>query len=138
MYRDILLATDGSDSAQRATDHAIELADRFDATLHIVSVSEEGAQQTRDKMRADPEEEATTAIERAKETAENHGFETATTVGRGIPQEEIITIAETNDIDMIIMGTVGRTGLDHVLMGSVAEEVIRNASVPVVTVKAEA
>lgn len=137
MYQDLLLATDGSDGAQRATDHAIELADGLGATLHIVSVSEDGphGSQTRDRLRADPEEEAAAAIEQAQEAAERRGLDVTTTVRHGVPQEEIVSAATETDVDMLVVGTVGRSGLDHVLVGSVAEEVVRNAPVPVVTVK---
>jgi nucleotide-binding universal stress UspA family protein len=67
MYQDLLLATDGSDAASRATDHAIELANRLDATLHVLSVSEDGPQATekQDRMRSDPESEAATSAELA-------------------------------------------------------------------------
>lgn len=137
MYQDLLLATDGSDGARQATDHAIELASELDATLHIVSVSEEGphSSEKRDQLRTDPEDEATAAIERAEEAAATRGVDVTTTVGHGVPQDEIVSIADETGADMIVVGTVGRTGLDHILVGSVAEEVVRNASVPVVTVR---
>lgn len=137
MYQELLLATDGSDGARKATDHAIELASQLGASLHIVSVSEDGphSSEKRDQMRTDLEEEATMAIERAEEAAAGRGLEITTTVGHGVPQDEIVRIAEGTGADAIVMGTVGRTGLDHVLVGSVAEEVVRNAPVPVVTVR---
>ncbi|WP_306058940.1 universal stress protein [Natronococcus wangiae] len=139
MYQELLLATDGSDGARQATDHAIELANRLDAALHVVSVSEEGphAEKKRDQMRADLEDQAAEALERAETDAAGHGIEVATTIRHGVPQDEIIDVAKEHGADMIIMGTVGRTGLDHLIVGSVAEEVVRNAPVPVVTVREE-
>ncbi|ELY48586.1 universal stress protein [Natronolimnohabitans innermongolicus] len=137
MYRDILLATDGTEGAKQATDHALELAEQLGATVHIVSVSEEGphSSEKRDEMRSDLEEEAAQALEEAERTAADRGVETTTTIRQGVPQEEIVDAAETNAMDLIVMGTHGRSGLDHLVVGSVAEEVVRNAPVPVVTVR---
>ncbi|WP_121744953.1 universal stress protein [Natronorubrum halophilum] len=137
MYQDLLLATDGSDSARQATEHAIALAGQLDATVHIVSVSEDGphSSEKRDEMRADPEDEAVQTVEEAERAAAKEGLEVTTTVRHGVAQEEIVDMAETNGMDLIVMGTHGRTGLDHLIVGSVAEEVVRNASIPVVTVR---
>ncbi len=75
MYQDLLLATDGSDGARRATDHALALADRLDATLHVLSVAEEGphSSEKRDKMRSDPEGEAIDVVETVERTATAEG-----------------------------------------------------------------
>lgn len=137
MYQDLLLATDGSDGAERATEHAIELAYRLDATLHIISVSEEGPHSTekRDEMRSDPENEAAEAVTDAEHAAADAGLEVTTTVLQGVPQEEIVDFAETNGMDMIVVGTVGRSGLDELIVGSVAEEVVETARMPVITVR---
>ncbi|MDQ2052586.1 universal stress protein [Natronolimnohabitans sp. A-GB9] len=137
MYQDILLATDGSEGARQATEHAIELADRLEARLHVLSVAEEGphSSEKQDEMRSDPEGEAEEAIEEAERAASQRGVETTRTVRHGVPQEEIVDVAEANAMDLIVMGTHGRTGLDHLVVGSVAEEVVRNAPVPVVTVR---
>lgn len=139
MYQELLLATDGSDGARRAADHAIGLARQLDASLHILSVSEDGphAEQKRDLMRTDLEEQAADAIEHAEEKAAGHGIDVRTTLRHGVPQEEIVDAAEAHDADLIVVGTVGRSGLDQLIVGSVAEEVVRNASVPVVTVRDE-
>lgn len=137
MYEDCLLATDGSDGARRATEHAIELADRLGATLHVVSVSEEGphSSEKRDRMRADPESEAATAVEEAAAAARERNLEVTTTVLEGVPQEEIVAFAEENPIDFLVLGTVGRSGLDKLVVGSVAEQVVESAPAPVVTVR---
>ncbi|MFA9427657.1 universal stress protein [Natronorubrum sp. A-ect3] len=137
MYQDLLLATDGSEGADQATEHAIELASQLDATLHILSVSEDGPHSSdkRDQMRADPEDESAQAVDEAEQAVSRSGLESTTIVRHGVAQEEIVDVAETEPIDMIVMGTHGRTGLDHLIVGSVAEEVVRNAPVPVVTVR---
>ena len=137
MYQDLLLATDGSEGADQATKHAIELASQLDATLHILSVSEDGPHSSdkRDQMRTDTEDESAHAVEEAEQAVSSAGIESTTTVRHGVAQEEIVDVAETEPIDMIVVGTHGRTGLDHLIVGSVAEEVVRNAPVPVVTVR---
>lgn len=137
MYQDILLATDGSEGARQATDHAVALADDLEASLHVLSVSQEGphGSEKRDQLRADPESEAAEATEAAERVATERGLEVSTTVRHGVPQEEIVDAAEVAGVDLIVMGTHGRTGLDHLVVGSVAEEVVRSAPVPVVTVR---
>ncbi|ELY80534.1 universal stress protein [Natrinema pallidum] len=137
MYQELLLATDGSDAAHRATDHAVELARELDATLHVLSVSEDGphAAEKQDRLRSDPEAEAVSAAERATETADREGVAVTTDIRHGVPQERIVDFAETNPVDMVIVGTAGRSGLDHLISGSVAEEIVRNAPVPVLTVR---
>ncbi|AFO56671.1 MULTISPECIES: universal stress protein [unclassified Natrinema] len=137
MYQDLLLATDGSDAAQRATDHAVELARDLDATLHVLSVSEDGphAAEKQDRLRSEPEDEAVSAAERATETADHADVDVTTDIRHGVPQEQVVDFAETNPIDMVIVGTAGRSGLDHLISGSVAEEIVRNAPVPVLTVR---
>ncbi|MDS0475147.1 universal stress protein [Natrinema sp. 1APR25-10V2] len=137
MYQDLLLATDGSDAARRATDHAVELASQLDATLHVLSVSEDGPQAERqqDQLRNDPEDEAARAAEEAADAAGRDGVAVTTDIRHGVPQEQIVDFAETNAVDMIVVGTAGRSGLDHLISGSVAEEIVRNAPVPVVTVR---
>lgn len=137
MYQDLLLATDGSDAARRATDHGIELASELGATLHVLSVSEDGPQAAdkQDRLRSDPEEEAVAAAERAEEAADREGISVTTAVRHGVPQEQIVDFAETNPVDLIVVGTAGRSGLDHLISGSVAEEIVRNAPVPVLTVR---
>ncbi|MFC4541796.1 universal stress protein [Halosolutus amylolyticus] len=137
MYQDLLIATDDSDGSRRATEHAIALADQLGARLHVLSVSEEGPHSTekKDKLRSDPESEAHRAVEHAAEMASERGVEATTDVRQGVPQEQIVDFAETNGVDMIVVGTVGRSGLDHLVVGSVAEEVVREATMPVVTVR---
>lgn len=137
MYQDLLLATDGGDGARKATEHAIALADGLEATLHVVSIAEEGphSSEKRDEMRADESEEAVRATEAAEREAQAAGVEVETAVREGVPQEEIVSFAEANPVDLIVVGTAGRSGLDQLVVGSVAEEVVRNAPVPVVTVR---
>ncbi|WP_049911689.1 universal stress protein [Natrinema limicola] len=137
MYQELLLATDGSDAARQATEHGIDLADQLDATLHVLSVSEAGpqAENKQDRLRTDPDAEAATAVDEAEKAATRAGIDATTDIRHGVPQEQIVDYAETNPVDMVIVGTAGRSGLEHLLSGSVAEEIVRTAPVPVLTVR---
>jgi nucleotide-binding universal stress UspA family protein len=104
LYRRILIATDGSEYTKKAVDYGIELANDTGAKLH--------------------------AIDRA----EAAGLEVEGIIAQGHPADEIINYAEKNSIDLIVMGTLGKSGLDRFLLGSVADKVIRNSKIPVIAV----
>ncbi len=141
-YRDVLLPTDGSDCARAALRHAIASAWETGATLHVLSVVDlaslgmdvYSAAQV-DALEADARE----IVELATETATEAGVEsvtgsvvTASSVPRGITD-----YVDDHDVDLVAMGTHGRSGLDRVLLGSVAEKTLRTASAPVLTVPGE-
>ncbi|GGO00155.1 universal stress protein [Haloarcula pellucida] len=141
MYDDILLPTDGSDGIAAAAEHAGNFAHRFDATVHVLSVVD-----TRNRFEsptAGLSAEAWTEAER--ERAEQAVDDTVsalpesvpveTAVVEGVPRSEILAYVEDERSDLVVMGTHGRTGLDHYLIGSVAEKVVRRSPVPVVTVR---
>ncbi|MBX0322287.1 universal stress protein [Halomicroarcula sp. F13] len=141
MYDDILLPTDGSDGIAAAAEHAGNFAHRFGATVHVLSVVD-----TRNRFEsptAGLSAEAWTEAER--ERAEQAVEDTVsalpddvaveTAVVEGVPRSEILDFVEDEAMDLVVMGTHGRTGLDHYLIGSVAEKVVRRSPVPVVTVR---
>ncbi|MHC3439698.1 universal stress protein [Natrialbaceae archaeon A-gly3] len=140
MYDDVLVPTDGSEGATYAAEHAVAIADPFDATVHALSVTSEGpyGADKRDQLRADEKGEAEEAVATVEKLAADAGLETTTTVQPGVPHEAILEYAETEPVDLIVMGTAGRSGLESVLIGSAAERVVRNSRVPVVTVRLDA
>jgi nucleotide-binding universal stress UspA family protein len=77
------------------------------------------------------------ATSKVKECGEASGVEVREVILEGHPSDEILNFAENNNIDLIVMGTLGKTGLDRFLMGSVAENVVRHAKVPVLVVRGE-
>ncbi len=133
MYQDILVPTDGSDGTRRSITHGLAIADRFDSTVHALSIVPEGPLGTLQTDEAIPAAER--AVERVESEAEREGVAAVTAVEQGVPHETILEYADEYDIDMIVMGTQGRTGLDRVLVGSVTERIVRMADVPVVTVR---
>ncbi|MGA9403270.1 universal stress protein [Haladaptatus sp.] len=138
MYDNILVPTDGSESAMEATDNAIELAEAFDAMIHAVYVVDIGAMWAdayEGNVLHDLESRGRKAVGRVRERAEDAGVDiTDEVVTGGSPYRVILDYVDENDIDCIVMGTHGRRGLEHYLLGSVAERVVRLADVPVMTV----
>ncbi|ELY38532.1 universal stress protein [Natronorubrum tibetense] len=133
MYDDVLIPTDGSDGTRQSITHGVTIATQFDATIHALSIVPEGPLGTLQSDAAAPA--AHRAVERVAVDAERAGVDVETAVEQGVPHEEILAYADEHDIDMIVMGTQGRTGLDRVLVGSVTERIVRMADVPVVTVR---
>ncbi|MFD1684656.1 universal stress protein [Halobellus litoreus] len=141
MYDRILIPTDGSECADSAVEHALDIAAQYDAELHVLSVvdsrdvshsapaiSPEQVQQTlRDR--------AESVVESVAERAEAAGVTVVTAVEPGIPDDVVVEYAADEDCDLIVMGTHGRTGLERYLLGSVTERTVRRSSVPVLTVR---
>ncbi|WP_435365295.1 universal stress protein [Haloarchaeobius sp. DYHT-AS-18] len=141
MYEHILLPTDGSDGTTAAAKHAAELATRYDATVHVLSVVD-----TRNRFES-PSAGISAAVweeterERAEAAVEStiaalpDDVRTETVIREGVPKTAILEYVDENPIDLVVMATHGRTGLDHYLIGSVAEKVVRQCPAPVMTVR---
>lgn len=144
-FRKIMVATDGSEFVRRAVDTAIEIARMSEAKLYAVYVIASGGlsigypkdvgweKATFEYFRAEGEE-ATAYVENSGETA---NVEVESVLLEGSPADEIVDFAEKNGIDLIVMGTLGRTGINRFLLGSVAENVVRHSKKPVLVVRAE-
>ncbi|MFB6235853.1 MAG: universal stress protein [Halopenitus sp.] len=141
MYDEILVPTDGSPAADAAIEQAVDLADKYDARVHALyvvdgaaySTLEAGSEIVIEALEAEGEE----ATERVAEAADDAGVEATTTVTTGTAYRTIQDYVGDNDIDLIVMGTHGRQGLDRYLLGSVTERVVRTSEVPVMTVRQE-
>jgi universal stress protein A len=139
----ILVAIDFSDSSDKAFNTALFLAQKFSARLILVHVINEPIDLrgfyvphiSFDRL----EEEIKAGAEKMMEHfCKNHfkdfdNFESL--IVPGIPYQEILNTAEQKQADLIVLGTHGRAGLDHVLFGSTAEKIVRKASLPVLTVR---
>ncbi|WP_436907443.1 universal stress protein [Halosimplex marinum] len=140
MYEDILVPTDGSAGASAALDEAIELATQFDATVHslyVVDVASVGTEVGTVDLVESFEQMGEDATEAAATRARDAGVEATGSVAAGSPHREILDYADDHGIDLVVMGTHGRTGLERYLLGSVTEKVVRTADVPVLTVRAD-
>ncbi|WP_262179738.1 universal stress protein [Haloarcula laminariae] len=143
MFETVVIATDGSGSAQRAVEAALDLAGKFDATVHALYVVDEGEVESTPEDVQDVLERAlaTTggrALSFVREAATNGGetdADVVTVVRDGDPATEIRRYADEVEADLIATGTRGRHGDHGFLLGSVAEQVVRNAAMPVLSVR---
>ena len=141
MYDRILVPTDGSDGMARVISHAVDLADAHDAAIDAVYVVNsasyaglpmESSWEGIDEMLHEDAEEAVAAV---RDAGDARGVPVTTAVLEGSPSREIVEYAERSGCDLVVMGTHGRGGIDRLLLGSVAEKVVRASNVPVLTVR---
>ena len=140
MYDRILLPTDGSDANGRAVEQGVGLARETGAGLHVLFVLEDvpyAPETMDDAVEGQLREIGEAAMEEIEERAEAAGVDLVTEMREGVPHETILEYAEEADVDAVVMGTHGRSGLDRYLLGSVTERVVRAAEVPVLTVRME-
>jgi len=139
----ILFPTDFSQGARAAMDYAVSFARDFKAKLILLYVIQDisiaewyipssisAADLVEDMQRSAEREIDKLGLELAGKVADLEKL-----VVRGVPFVEIIRTAKERQADMIIIGTHGRTGIDHMLFGSTAEKVVRKSSCPVLTVR---
>jgi nucleotide-binding universal stress UspA family protein len=137
IFRNIMVATDGSQLARKAVDSAILIAKQNEAKLYAVHVIDLQAYYSSIPFSIDAEwmkvmeehlrtqgKEAIAYVENAGRTA-NILVESANLEGN--PADEIVNFAEKHDIDLIVMGSLGKTGIQGFLLGSVTENVIRHS-----------
>ena len=140
MYDRILLPTDGSEGNDRAVGEAIDLAAETGAELHVLFVVEElpyAPEMTEDRLEVQLRGIGEEATETIRERAEEAGVTAQTAIEDGTPHLEILGYVDREMIDLVVMGTHGRNGLDKYLLGSVTERVVRSADVPVLTVRVD-
>jgi nucleotide-binding universal stress UspA family protein len=141
MYDRILVPTDGSEEGERAVRHAIGLAVAHDATIHAVYVVDSASyggvpmETAWEGLHEMLEREGEAALDRVVELGDESGIPVETALLEGTPAKQIVRYAESDDCDLVVMGTHGRGGIDRLLLGSVAERVVRSSEVPVLTVQ---
>jgi len=138
MYEDILFPYDGSDGASAILEHAADIADWVDATVHVLFV----ADTTRDSVTVVEgrtvdalAQQGESTVEEAADPLTARGVDYDTDVVQGNPAPTIAEYAERYDYDLIVMPTHGREGLSRYIIGSVTEKVIRLSSIPVLTAR---
>ncbi len=137
MYEDILVPTDGSDAADGAVTRAVELADTYGARLHSLYVVPPmyALEGSFERVYTAMEDEGDDAVAAVADRARAAGLDVTTEVRRGDPARQILSYTDEHGVNMVVMGTHGRTGLDRYLVGSVTEKVVRRCPVPVLTVR---
>lgn len=141
LYKKILIATDGSEHTKNAVDYGIELAKNTGAKLYAIyvvdtaafaSIPMDAAWESMYELLRQEGDEATKYV---GDKAEFENLEVERLTAEGHPADEIIKFGENNGISVIVMGTLGKSGLDRFLLGSVAEKVVRNSKIPVLVVR---
>jgi nucleotide-binding universal stress UspA family protein len=140
----ILVPTDFSKSSANALTYAVAFAEKFGAEVYLLHVVQDLALFIPEAVLAAPPmmppveqfvAAARAALERVVREVHAPGVVLRPEVAEGLPFDEIVRLARDRNVDLIVMGTHGHTGLAHVLMGSVAEKVVRRAPCPVLTVR---
>lgn len=147
MYEKILVPTDGSETAEKAVEHALDLAEQYGAEVHALYVLdtnamslslggeqldriEQGNYGEMDEVR----ERADSATGFVADRAAEQGIEVVEHVSAGRPHSMIANYADKNGIDLVVMGSHGRSGVKRALLGSVTERTLRSTSVPILVV----
>ena len=141
----ILVPTDFSADANAAFDYALALARKFDAPVHLVHVVEDplaagvwSSEIYTAEIAGLQVNLVRDAEQRLRRSVPDTAGTVSTEVRTGNAAKQIVDAARETHADLIVMGTRGRTGVAHVIMGSVAERVVRLAPCPVLTLRAEA
>jgi universal stress protein A len=144
-FKNILFPTDLSENSKEAMKYATSLAEHYDASLHIIHVTlgvnqylaydvnvyipddikQNERKKLEDNLKKLPPDEMGTPTSVKHEILE------------GLPVPEISQYIKDNNIDLVVMGTHGHTGLKHLIIGSVAENIVRSSPVPVLTIHAK-
>lgn len=139
MYDAILVPTDGSEAATDAAKHAYSLGERYEATVHVLSVVETSESASivgqGDEKLETLREEGTDSTRHIVEEALSRDIDAVGAVEIGDPDRTILRYANDHDVDVIVMSTHGRSGVGRFLMGSVTEQVIRGGEIPVLAVQ---
>ena len=144
MYDRLLLPTDMSAGVDRAIDHAIDAAQRYDAELHVLYVVDADAYSSYpgdeyvhefEGLESALERAGRNAVDEIVERAGNAGVETEAVIRRGVPHEEILAYAESADVGLTVVGSKRRSSEYRRLLGSVAERVAHLSERPLTIVK---
>jgi nucleotide-binding universal stress UspA family protein len=140
--RQILIATDGSKAAEDAAYLGIKFACQYKAKIYavyVINVTAFDSILMDDSWTIDECEEcerkgqkATSSVEKKAKFA---GLEAESIILKGDPAEKILDFADERDVDMIVVGSLGKSGIERFAIGSVSEKVVRHAKVPVLIVR---
>jgi nucleotide-binding universal stress UspA family protein len=148
MYKKILLPTDGSEYAEKAAEHAIWIASRSGAEIIVLNVIETSSlvglpaedlivrikEMLKEEGRRSLEKISEMVTESEKEHIEEKNIKISLKTEEGSPADSILKTVDKEGVDLVVMGTSGKHGLDRFLLGSVTEKVVRSANCPVLAV----
>lgn len=136
-FQKIMIATDGSVCSRLAANKGIELARLSGGTVYAVYVvstdyfSSMAVDFDWERMHEALKKEGVKAVNYINGIGELEGIHVETVILEGHPADELIRYAEEEKMDLIVMGSLGKTGLERLLLGSVADNVVRHSKVPV-------
>lgn len=138
MYNDILVATDGSDSSTAGVEQGVSIAESHGATVHFLHVIDVGTEMSAsgvgtiaDELTETLEQEADEALDEATAQANEAGVNNERVLLEGVPHESIAEYSTEHDVDLIVMGASGQSGLKEHLLGSTTDRVIRSVETSV-------
>ena len=142
MGKRILVPADGSEQSTKALEHALEeFPDAEISVLNVIDPIDVGYSSTvgmpgySEEWYEESKENAEQVFEDAQDVADEYDVRLTTETELGRPSQVIVEYAKENDVDQIIMGSHGRSGVTRILLGSVAETVVRRSPVPVTVVR---
>ncbi|WP_231862975.1 universal stress protein [Methanobacterium formicicum] len=131
MFNTIMVPTDGSEYSQKAEDTALALAKKLDSTVVAVHIIDEKLIYPYEVL----EEEGKSILHKVQEKGEEIGVKVDEILIVGSPTNDMAKITEKAGADLVVMSTHGKTGLERLIMGSVAESALKKIPVPVLLVK---
>lgn len=141
MFDTILVPTDGSEMSRRAAEKAIDLAELTGSEVHFLFIVDSSMmaglpedavwQQLEEVLRKEGE----STIKRLRALSEESDVETRGVLLEGTPWRKIVSYADENDADLVVMATAGRKGIDRLLLGSTTDRVLRHAKCPVMAIR---
>lgn len=148
-FDNILIPTDGSEESEEAFDYALPIAKKFNATIHVLHVVYSDifylkeqvnlSETLREEINEEIEKESMDVYEHVMDSisdkAKEEDLETVLKRLEGVPYKKINEYVEKHGIDLVVMTTHGKGGLERMMLGSTADKVIRSSKVPVMTVK---
>ncbi len=142
LYKKILLPTDGSRYADKSVKHALAIAAASDAEIIALSVIENSfpmnlsGRETVAEINELLEDETRANLKKVEKLRDDEGMDVkiTTKIAQGSPAKTILEVAEAEDVDLIVIGSSGKSGIDILLMGSVADKVVRSAKCSVLVV----
>ena len=139
--RKILFPCDLTENSSKILPYVLSICDKYNSTIYLLHVVQDLQRwgkdyiphPSMDKYQKEAEEGAKKAMERFCEKS-HFGGSIQKSITSGDPIDEILKTIDSEDIDLVIMGTHGRKGLEHVIFGSVAENVVKKSPVPVLSI----
>ncbi|MCS7229953.1 MAG: universal stress protein [Candidatus Kryptonium sp.] len=140
----ILLPTDLSPASISAFKYAKSLAEKYGASIYVLYILENipilaihGLDLTLERVEKNMEENAKQQLEKIVKENLKTKSKVQIFIRKGVVDDEILKFADEKKVDLIVMGTHGRTGIEYTLLGSITEKIVRKAKCPVLTIKPE-